>query len=289
MSQVSTKRKVPNRNTNLNVNAFKPSRTVKSYKVVREVPELQQGVGMTCTYRGYIRYLNEIKAQLADVLHNGKRITVKFLEYDENANRGVVVNTAAQLLNRRYTLEFKNNGSEIPRINNSGGVYYFLVVVHKKNSTIGHAINVLVDTTRTGPRIWVFDPHGGESMNRRGFGSILRNKVLPNIKKFFGGAVESTIAKYYDGPNLQANNARGVCTTFHINFTQMIPHLLNGTMNITQLRNIPTNPVNRSAFLNRGFERNVTESRATKSNFKTPPKLEMTIGKADKSKKKTRR
>jgi len=80
-----------------------PSKIVKSSKVVRTLPTLPQGVGMACTRPGYIRYLDELRARLSNVRHEGKRINVKFLEYSDSLNRGVVSNTSAQILNQRPT------------------------------------------------------------------------------------------------------------------------------------------------------------------------------------------
>jgi hypothetical protein len=189
-------------------------------------------------------------------------------------------------------LEFRNNGSPVSKLDApSGSIHYFLVSITKRdNPDLGHAINVLMDTGNPEPRIWVFDPHGRNAMNRNGFGSILRNRVLPNMKKMFGRVFNNTTAKYYTGPNLQANNTRGVCTTFHIDFAQAIPALLNETANIRTFGGRNLNIAGRSRFLNNPtLFSNVTGKRITKQNTKTPPKLTMTMGAVTKKKTKKKR
>ena len=49
---------------------------------------------------------------------------------------------------------------------------------------------------------------------------------------------EMCIRDSYNGRNLQANNNRGVCSTFYITFMDIIPFLLNGSANINQLSDI---------------------------------------------------
>jgi len=269
-----------NKQTNINFSPS-PSKIVKTSKVQPILPELPQGVGMACTRPGYIRYLDELGKRLSNVRHEGKRINVKFLEYSDSTNQGVVSNTSAQILSKRPTLEFKNNGSNISRLNASAGsIHYFLISITKRdNPNSGHAVNVLMDTGRPQPRIWVFDPHGSRAMNRNGYGSIFRNRILPNMKKMFGGVFDNTIARYYTGPDLQANNTRGVCTTFHLDFAEAIPALLNGTANIQTFSGVNLNMVGRSAFLNNPtLVANIAAKRTTKKNTTTPPTLTMTMG-----------
>ncbi len=288
---MSTKRKTTNKQTDINFSPG-PSKTVKSSKVVRTLPPLPRETGMSCTVPGYIRYLDEMRTRLSNVRHNGKRINVKFLEYSDSGNRGIVANTSAQLLNRRPPLEFKNNGTNIPRLNASAGsIHYFLISITKRdNPNLGHAVNVLMDTGRPQPRIWVFDPHGNRAMERNGYGSIFRNRILPNMKKFFGNVFDTTTAKYYNGPNLQADNTRGVCTTFHLDFAKAIPGLLNDTVNIRTFSGGNLNIAGRSAFLNNPtLVGTVTSKRVTKKNIKTPPQLTMTMGATTKKKRGTRK
>tara|TARA_Y100000389_G_scaffold176596_1_gene188235 strand:+ start:843 stop:1544 length:702 start_codon:yes stop_codon:yes gene_type:complete len=233
-----------------------------------------------------------MRSRLANVRYKGRRINVKFLEYSDSLNRGIVVNTSEQLLNMKPKIEFRNNGSSVSRLDAStGSIHYFLVSITKRdNPNSGHAINVLMDTGNPEPRIWVFDPHGRSAMNRNGFGSILRNRVLPNMKKMFGGVFDNTIARYYTGPNLQANNSRGICTTFHIDFAQAIPGLLNETVNIRTFSGQNVNIAGRVAFLNNPILfSTVTGKRVTKKNTKTPPKLTMTMGATTKKKTKKKR
>ena len=288
---MSTKRKKVNKPTNINFSPG-PMKVVKTSKVVRSIPQLPQNLGMSCTRPGYIRYLDEMRSRLDNVRFKGKRINVRFLEYDDSTNEGVVVNTSEQLLNRKPKIQFKNNGTTVPTLNaSSGSIHYFLISVTKRdNPNLGHAINVLMDTGNPRPRIWVFDPHGRNAMNRNGFGSILRNRILPNMKKFFGNVFNNTTANYYTGPNLQANNSRGVCTTFHLDFAQAIPALLNETANIRTFSDQNVNIAGRIAFLNNPkLFSNVTGKRITKQNTKTPPKLTMTMGATTKKKTKKKR
>jgi len=291
MSQGTRKRNKPNKPTNINFSPG-PMKVVKTSKVVRSIPQLPRNLGMSCTRPGYIRYIDELRSRLDKVRYKNKSINVKYLEYSDSLNRGVVVNTSEQLLNMKPKLEFRNNGSSVSRLDApSGSIHYFLVSITKRdNPDLGHAINVLMDTGNPGPRIWVFDPHGRNAMNRNGFGSILRNRVLPNMKKMFGNVFNNTTAKYYTGPNLQANNTRGVCTTFHIDFAQAIPALLNETANIRTFGGQNLNIAGRSRFLNNPtLFSNVTGKRITKQNTKTPPKLTMTMGAVTKKKTKKKR
>jgi len=288
---MSTKRKKINKPTNINFSPG-PMKVVKTSKVVRSIPRLPQNLGMSCTRPGYIRYIDELRSRLDNVRYKGKRINVRFLEYDDSTNEGIVVNTSEQLLNKKPKLQFKNNGTTVPTLNaSSGSIHYFLISVTKRdNPNMGHAINVLMDTGNPRPRIWVFDPHGRNAMNRNGFGSIFRNRILPNMKKFFGTVFNNTTANYYTGPNLQANNSRGVCTTFHLDFAQAIPGLLNETVNIRTFSGQNVNIAGRIAFLNNPtLFSNVTGKRITKQNTKTPPKLTMTMGATTKKKTKKKR
>ena len=291
MSQGTRKRNKPNRSTNINFSPG-PMKVVKTSKVVRSIPQLPQNLGMSCTRPGYIRYIDELRSRLNNVRYKERGINVKFLEYSDSLNRGIVVNTSEQLLNMKPKIEFRNNGSSISRLDAStGSIHYFLVSITKRdNPNLGHAINVLMDTGNPEPRIWVFDPHGRNAMNRNGFGSIFRNRVLPNMKKMFGGVFNNTIARYYTGPNLQANNSRGVCTTFHLDFAQAIPGLLNETVNIRTFGGQNVNIAGRVAFLNNPILfSTVTGKRVTKKNTKTPPKLTMTMGATTKKKTKKKR
>lgn len=291
MSQGTRKRNKPNRSTNINFSPG-PMKVVKTSKVVRSIPQLPQNLGMSCTRPGYIRYIDELRLRLNNVRYKERRINVKFLEYSDSLNRGIVVNTSEQLLNMKPKIEFRNNGSSVSRLDaSSGSIHYFLVSITKRdNPNLGHAINVLMDTGNPEPRIWVFDPHGRNAMNRNGFGSIFRNRVLPNMKKMFGGVFNNTIARYYTGPNLQANNSRGVCTTFHLDFAQAIPGLLNETVNIRTFSGQNVNIAGRVAFLNNPtLFSTVTGKRVTKKNTKTPPKLTMTMGATTKKKTKKKR
>ena len=288
---MSTKRKQMNKQTNIN---FSPgaSKIVKTSKVQPKLPELPQGVGMACTRPGYIRYLDELRKRLSNVRHEEKRINVKYLEYSESKNEGVVSNTSAQILSKRPILKFKNNGSNMSRLNASAGsIHYFLISITKRdNPNLGHAVNVLMDTGRPQPRILVFDPHGHRATERNGYGSIFRNRILPNMKKMFGSVFDNTAARYYTGPDLQANNTRGICTTFHLDFAEAIPALLNGTANIQTFSGLNLNVAGRIAFLNDPIlTATVTAKSTTQKNTTTPPTLTMTMGSTSQRSKKGRK
>ena len=45
-------------------------------------------------------------------------------------------------------------------------------------------------------------------------------------------------ARYYNGRNLQANNTRGVCSTFYVTFMDIIPYLLSGAATINQINEL---------------------------------------------------
>jgi hypothetical protein len=46
--------------------------------------------------------------------------------------------------------------------------------------------------------------------------------------------------RYYNGNNLQSNNARGTCSTYYITFMDMIPYLIAGVANINQIERFVT-------------------------------------------------
>ena len=125
-----------------------------------------------------------------------------------------IANKSSQIINRNPSIVFSNNTTPFPQINsNPTGIYYFIVTAQKREGDAAHAINVLVDPNRLNPRIWAFDPHGGSSMRSGAFGSLLRSKILPNIKKLFGNIFvnrNDVRTMIYNGPNLQARNMRGV-------------------------------------------------------------------------------
>jgi hypothetical protein len=79
-------------------------------------------------------------------------------------------------------------------------------------------------------RMWVFDPHGAASRDSV-WGRTMRQKIVPIIKQLWGITnTNNRLAKYYNGPNLQANNNNrvGVCTTFYVTFMDYIRALVAG-------------------------------------------------------------
>ena len=269
-------------------------KTLKQRKLIRNLPPLPTGIGMACTRPGYIRYLNEIQKYFENRRYNGRRIHVRFMEYHDDMKMGAIANRSSQIINGNPSIVFNNNSTPFPQINaNPTGIYYFIITAQKREGGVAHAINVLVDPNRLNPRIWAFDPHGASSMNSNGFGSLLRSKILPNIKKLFGNIFvnrNNVRTMIYNGPNLQARNVRGVCTTFHISFSEVLLDLLNEKITISDLgRIIPNNPNFRSWFLNRpGPLQNVVNKQVTKINLPTSP-MKMTMGRTNKVKKVLRR
>ena len=263
---------------------------LKQRKLIRNLPPLPAGLGMSCTRPGYIRYLNEIQKYFENRRYNGRRIHVRFMEYYDDIKTGAIANNSSQIINRNPTIIFNNNSTPFPQINsNPVGIYYFIITAQKREGGVAHAINVLVDPNRLNPRIWAFDPHGASSMNSNGFGSLLRSKIIPSIKKLFGNILVNRTnvrTMIYNGPNLQARNERGVCTTFHISFSEVLLDLLNEKITISDLgRIIPNNPNFRSWFLNRpGPLQNVINKEVTKVNLPISP-MKMTMGRSNKLKK----
>lgn len=252
--------------------SYNATHTGKYIRTVRNLPPLPKNLGMMCVKAGYTRYLNEIQKFLENKRFMGRRIYTGVYQYVEDTGIGTYINTPIQLINNTYKFTTSRK-SPIKKItSNPTGIYYFMVfVVHNEIDLIGHAINILVDTDRTNPRIWVFDPHGGASTLDipETYGKVTREKIVPNIKKMLG-ITNNVRTSYYTGPNLQARNNRGVCTTFYISFTEQIINLLNNYININQLEQILPNSTNRRIqFLNNPGEiRNVIERRSTLMNKK---------------------
>lgn len=260
-----------NYETSLTNNAIK---TGKYRKVAKNLPPLVQGRGMMCTRAGYTRYLNEIQKFFENKRFMGRRINTGVYKYYGDINRGNFSNKPSQLINLAPKFTTMAN-KPIPMINNNPtGIYYFMVfAMNNSRDNLGHAISILVDPNRSGPRIWVFDPHGESStLNTPGaFGKITREKIVPNIKKMFGGVFNTNNVRtsYYNGPNLQARNNRGVCTTFYVSFAEQIMNLLNNTISLDQMSFILPNSTNmRKEFLNNppNPNRNVVERQPTRVN-----------------------
>lgn len=254
------------------LNATKNNTKVAKYRgVVKNLPPLVAGTGMMCTRAGYTRYLNEIQKYFENKRFMGRRINTVVYKYYGDRNLGYVINKPSQLITN--TVKFTTTGNApIQQINNNPtGIYYFMVfVMNNSSDRIGHAINILVDPNRIVPRIWVFDPHGASSMNNYedAFGKITREKVVPIIKRMFGTIFNTNTVRtsYYNGPNLQASDNRGVCTTFYVSFAEQILNILNNQISLDQLGFIlPNRTSQRKEFLNKpsNVNKNVVEREAT--------------------------
>lgn len=276
--------------TALNTNATKVG---KYRSVIKNLPPLIGGTGMMCTRAGYSRYLNEIQKFFENKRFMGKRINTVVYKYIGDLDYGLIMNRPSQVINDvpKFTT---NSNSPIQMINNNPtGIYYFMIfVMNSSKDRLGHAISILVDPNRNGPRMWIFDPHGAASTNgtKYSFGAITRQKVVPNIKKMFGNVFSANNQRttYYDGPNLQARNNRGVCTTFYVSFAEQILNILNNVISLDQMGFILPNSTNaRKQFLNNppNPNRNVIERKSTLANKPTGAnRLFTTTGRTTKKK-----
>ena len=204
------KRKSANSNSNSNNNQTRAYRK-------REVnlPNLNVGGrGMGCGYAGIPRYMKRAKERF-----DNASVVSAFLDYTIATNQYGIVKNIDTII--------KSHGvpNTSSRIATSNQVYFFMVGL--RNVDNAHAISVLVDpgVYKPGFRMWVFDPHGEVSGNSI-WGRTMRQKVVPLIKQLWG--VTNGTVRYYNGPNLQANNNRGVCTTFYVTFMDYIRALIAG-------------------------------------------------------------
>ncbi len=202
------------RNTNSNSNSN--NNQAKGYRK-REVnlPNLNVGgKGMGCGYAGIPRYMKRAKERF-----DNASVVSAFLDYTIATNQYGIVKNINTII--------KHHGvpNTTSRIATSNQVYFFMVGL--RNVDNAHAISVLVDpgVYKPGFRMWVFDPHGEASGNSI-WGRTMRQKVVPLIKQLWG--VTNGAVRYYNGPNLQANNNRGVCTTFYVTFMDYIRALIAG-------------------------------------------------------------
>ena len=206
----------PNSNSNSNNNQ---ALTYRRREV--ELPNIVVGRGMGCDYAGIPRYMKKAKQRF-----NNAGYVSAFLDYNVSSNQyGITKNidTIIKRFGRVY-----ESGS---RINPSKQVYFFMVGIRTDDNA--HAVSILVDPRDSKDRkIWVFDPHG-EMSKSSVWGKTTRKKVVPILRKLF--KIPGRKVRYYNGPNLQADNARGVCTTFYVTFMDMIPLLLNSTINISYM------------------------------------------------------
>lgn len=249
-------------------------KTVKYRGVTRQLPRLDIGKGMMCTRAGYTRYLNEIQTFLNMQRFMGRRINTVVYQYYGDTGVGRLMNKPEQIINQNPKFLTHANQPVQMINNNPTGIYYFMIfVMNRSTDSIGHAVSILVDPVPGAPRMWVFDPHGAASTVNLPYtyGKIVREKVVPNIKKMFGGVFNrnNTRTIYYNGPNLQARNDRGVCTTFYISFAENIMNILTGTITLDQLGFILPNVINaRKQFLNNppNPNRNVVVRNSTRKN-----------------------
>lgn len=203
------KRKSANSNSNSNNNQARGYR-----KRQVNLPNINiGGGGMGCGYAGIPRYM-----QRAQERFDNASVVSAFLEYTIATNRYGILKNISKILNRRGVV---NNSS---RISVGKQVYFFMVGIRDVDKA--HAVSVLVDpAVYTGEfRMWVFDPHGQASRSTI-WGTTMRQKIVPIIKDLWG---TNFTVRYYNGPNLQADDNRGVCTTFYVTFMDYIRALIAG-------------------------------------------------------------
>lgn len=190
---------------------------------IREVnlPKLQIGTGMGCPIAGMPRYMKRAQKTFDELGY-----VSAFFDYNVATNQYGITKSIDTIVKRR------GNVYTLPNtFNVTNQVYFFMVGLRNNNQ--GHSVSVLVDArVPSNKRIWVFDPLGETSRDSI-WGRTMRQTVVPIIKQLWG--VSNTTARYYNGRNLQANNTRGVCSTFYVTFMDIIPFLLNGSANINQL------------------------------------------------------
>jgi len=189
----------------------------------REVnlPKLQIGTGMGCPIAGMPRYMKRAQKTFDELGY-----VSAFFDYNVATNQYGITKSIDTIVKRR------GNVYTLPNtFNVTNQVYFFMVGLRNNNQ--GHSVSVLVDArVPSNKKIWVFDPLGETSRDSI-WGRTMRQTVVPIIKQLWG--VSNTTARYYNGRNLQANNTRGVCSTFYVTFMDIIPFLLNGSANINQL------------------------------------------------------
>ena len=94
----------------------------------------------------------------------------------------------------------------------------------------------------------------------------MRQTVVPIIKQLWGVSNNSnTTARYYNGRNLQANNTRGVCSTFYVTFMDIIPYLRSGDATINQINELSKKDSTRRRTFFRNYGHN-TEGRVIVKN-----------------------
>jgi len=202
------KRKSANSNSNSNNNQ------VRGYRKRQvNLPNIVIGTGMGCGYAGIPRYM-----QRAQERFDNASVVSAFLDYTIATDQYGILKNISKILNHRGVA---NTSS---RISVGKQVHFFMVGMRDVDKA--HAVSVLVDpAVYTGEfRMWVFDPHGQASRSSI-WGTTMRQKVVPIIKDLWG---TNFTVRYYNGPNLQADNNRGVCTTFYVTFMDYIRALIAG-------------------------------------------------------------
>ena len=202
------KRKSANSNSNSNNNQARGYR-----KRQVNLPNIVIGTGMGCGYAGIPRYM-----QRAQERFDNASVVSAFLEYTIATDQYGILKNISKILNHRGVV---NTSS---RISASKQVHFFMVGIRDVDKA--HAVSVLVDpAVYTGEfRMWVFDPHGQASRSTI-WGTTMRQKIVPIIKDLWG---TNFAVRYYNGPNLQADDNRGVCTTFYVTFMDYIRALIAG-------------------------------------------------------------
>ena len=203
------------------------NRVVKSS--IREVnlPKLQIGTGMGCPIAGMPRYMKRAQKTFDELGY-----VSAFFDYNVATNQYGITKSIDTIVKRR------GNVYSLPNtFNVTNQVYFFMVGLRNNNQ--GHSVSVLVDArVPSNKKIWVFDPLGEASMDSI-WGGITRRTIVPIIKQLWRVSNNSnTTARYYNGRNLQANNNRGVCSTFYVTFMDIIPYLLSGAATINQINEL---------------------------------------------------
>ena len=207
------------RNTNSDSNSNNnQTRTYRKREV--NLPNLSvDGFGMRSSCGGIARYMKR-----AQKTFDNASVVSAYLDYSiVNNQHGILKNIEAIVKSRGAP----NTSS---RITTTKQVHFFMVAM--RGDAVGHAVSVLVDpgVYTSEFRIWVFDPHGEDSKDSI-WGRTMRQKVVPIIKQLWGVTnTNNRMTRYYNGPNLQANNNNriGVCTTFYVTFMDYIRALIAG-------------------------------------------------------------
>ncbi len=182
------------------------------------MPPLKIGVGMACPKVGIPRYM-----QIAKQRFDNLGIVSVFLHYNKGTKQyGIYKNIEA-------ILRASNSSATGSRITPTPQPHFIMAGVRDGN--IGHAVSILVDPSSR--KMWIFDPFGNQVFLNP-LSLTLQTEVLPIIRRMWKIPEKNMI--FYRGPNLQAMNTRGTCTTYYLTFMDIIPYLLTGQAN---LKNIP--------------------------------------------------